>query len=38
MENKGKQPKVVESRVGKVLLERDYYYCGRCEVGFFPPG
>jgi hypothetical protein len=38
MENKGKQPKVVESRVGKVLLERDYYYCAGCEAGFFPPG
>ena len=38
MENKGKQPKVVESRVGRVLLERDYYYCERCGAGFFPPG
>jgi hypothetical protein len=38
MENKGKQAKVVESRVGRVLLERDYYYCAGCEAGFFPPG
>ena len=38
MENKGKQPKVVESRVGRLLLERDYYYCAGCEAGFFPPG
>ena len=38
MENKGKQPKLVESRVGDLVIERSYYYCAACGVGFFPPG
>jgi peptide subunit release factor 1 (eRF1) len=38
MENKGKQPKLVESRVGELVIERNYYYCAKCGVGLFPPG
>ena len=38
MEAKGRQMRVVETRVGTLRLEREYYYCADCEVGFFPPG
>ena len=36
--NKGHKGNRVESRVGGVQLERTYYYCPRCQQGFFPPG
>jgi len=38
MRNKGGKVRGVESRVGEVELERNYYYCARCRSGFFPPG
>jgi hypothetical protein len=38
MEGKGKQPQVVETRVGTLQTEREYYYCTHCKAGFFPPG
>lgn len=38
MEGKGKQPQVVETRVGTLRLKREYYYCAHCKVGVFPPG
>ena len=37
-QNKGQKGNQVESRVGGVQLERAYYYCPRCQQGFFPPG
>lgn len=38
MEDKGKQVHVVETRVGPVAVERQYYYCPACQTGIFPPG
>ena len=38
MENKGVKRKGVESMVGEIELEREYYYCVKCKQGFFPPG
>jgi hypothetical protein len=38
MEDKGKEPKLVETRAGRVLLERTRYYCPDCKIGVFPPG
>jgi uncharacterized protein with PIN domain len=38
MENKGLKRKGVESMVGEIELEREYYYCVKCEQGHFPPG
>lgn len=38
MEAKGKQPQVVETRVGTLRVEREYYYCAACKAGLFPPG
>jgi len=38
MEGKGKQPQVIETRVGTLRLEREYYYCAHCKAGIFPPG
>lgn len=38
MEAKGKEPKLVETRAGRVLLERTRYYCPDCHLGIFPPG
>lgn len=38
MEGKGKQPQVIETQVGTLRLEREYYYCAHCQVGVFPPG
>lgn len=34
---KGKRPKWVVTQAGEVQVERDYYYCERCQTGFFPP-
>lgn len=33
-----RQRRRVESRVGRVPLERAYYYCEHCRAGLFPPG
>jgi len=38
MENKGLKRKGVESMVGAIELEREYYYCEKCKQGHFPPG
>jgi len=38
MRCKGKKRTGVESRVGLVEVEREYYYCDGCKKGFFPPG
>jgi hypothetical protein len=38
MENKGKREKVVETRLGTLRMEREYYVCPQCGEGFFPPG
>ena len=38
MEYKGMKEVRVESRLGPLDVKRGYYYCHRCEVGFFPPG
>jgi hypothetical protein len=37
MHLKGPKSKAVETRSGDVKAERDYYYCGHCEQGLFPP-
>ena len=36
MENKGQKGNEVETRVGNLKIERSYYYCPRCQRGFFP--
>ena len=38
MENKGLKRKGVESVVGEIELEREYYYCVKCKQGHFSPG
>jgi len=38
MIDKGQKGTRVESMVGEVKLERNYYYCPRCQAGDFPPG
>jgi len=35
---KGMKRTGVESRVGWVEVEREYYYCDQCKKGLFPPG
>jgi YgiT-type zinc finger domain-containing protein len=35
---KGKKPKRVVTLRGEVTVERDYYQCGACGSGYFPPG
>jgi len=37
MVNKGAKGNQVESRIGPLKIERDYYYCPACEQGIFPP-
>ena len=37
MRRKGKKQTGVESRVGLVEVEREYYYCDHCKKGLFPP-
>lgn len=38
MKRKGKKRTGVESRVGLVEVEREYFYCDHCKKGLFPPG
>jgi YgiT-type zinc finger domain-containing protein len=38
MENKGKRPQVIETRLGTIQVERTYYACPECGEGFFPSG
>ncbi len=37
MHLKGPKAKGVETRMGDVTAQRDYYYCSHCEEGLFPP-
>ncbi len=37
MSYKGRKARWVESRAGKVEIERGHYYCDHCGRGFFPP-
>lgn len=36
--NKGAKHNQIESRIGNLQIERDYYYCPACQQGVFPPG
>ncbi len=38
MKAKGKRRRRLVTVTGEVPLEREYYYCGECRQGFFPPG
>jgi hypothetical protein len=38
MRYRGNKEREVESRLGGIELDRGYYYCDHCGVGFFPPG
>lgn len=38
MENKGVRPQIIETRLGTIQIERNYYACPECGEGFFPPG
>ena len=38
MHDKGKRLRDIVTSAGEARLERDYYYCGQCKVGRFPPG
>ena len=37
MKRKGKRPQIIETRLGALKLEREYFYCETCREGFFPP-
>lgn len=37
MRPKGLKMNQVESRVGALRIEREHYYCPRCQEGIFPP-
>ena len=36
--DKGKREQIIETRIGRLRVERVYYYCAACQKGFFPPG
>jgi len=38
MRHKGRKRKIVESRIGEIVVERGYFYCKECGGGLFPPG
>jgi hypothetical protein len=38
MRYSGRPGRGIESKVGRVRIERAYYHCPSCKVGFFPPG
>jgi len=38
MRYKGQKKRYMETRSGRVELERAYYYCKHCRRGIFPPG
>jgi uncharacterized protein with PIN domain len=38
MRNKGKQRRRVVTEVGEIEVQRSYYHCEQCGVGFFPSG
>lgn len=37
MRYKGRLGRGIESKVGRVRIERAYYHCPSCKLGFFPP-
>lgn len=37
MKDKGGKEKTVDSLIGQIHLERNYYYCPTCRGGIFPP-
>jgi hypothetical protein len=37
MSYKGQKEVTIHTRVGEVEVERGYYHCKHCKVGFFPP-
>jgi uncharacterized protein with PIN domain len=37
MRYKGRKARDLVTETGEVRLERAYYYCPRCQKGFFPP-
>ncbi len=37
MRPKGKRPQTIETRLGTLDLEREYFYCTTCREGIFPP-
>lgn len=38
MHYKGKRRREIVTQAGETRLERDYYYCARCQAGRFPLG
>jgi hypothetical protein len=38
MRYSGRRGRRIDSKVGGVRIERAYYHCPSCKVGFFPPG
>lgn len=38
MSSKGMKENFVETRIGRLKIEREHYYCPQCEQGIFPPG
>jgi len=37
MQAKGKRRQIIETRLGTLELEREYFYCKPCQEGIFPP-
>ena len=37
MQGKGKRSQTIETRLGTLELEREYFYCATCRGGIFPP-
>ena len=35
---KGMKGNQVETRIGRLKIEREHYYCPQCKQGIFPPG
>jgi uncharacterized protein with PIN domain len=38
MRPKGPKLNQVETRIGNLKIEREHFYCPRCQLGIFPPG
>jgi NADH pyrophosphatase NudC (nudix superfamily) len=38
LKHKGKRRRRIVSEAGEIEVERVYYHCAACGVGFFPPG
>ena len=37
MQSKGKHRQTIETRLGTLELDREYFYCKTCREGIFPP-